>query len=471
MAALRVRRTPGARRALGAARTLRRALADRRAPLVLLAAILALSFAARVLHIDQPCRAPCATPGEHTLIFDEAYYVSAARAIAGIAQSHSAKYYGAPKGEDPNAEHAQLAKLVIAGGIELLGDGPWGWRLPSVLFGLLAMAALYALVTGAGASRRLAVGAVAVMALDNLMLVHSRIATLDIYAVALMLVAGALYVRRRPWLAGAALGVGGCMKLVALYLLVALVLYEGLGLLAARGRAPTGGPGALTGGPRAATRGSGLRAALAPLAACGLASVLVYLGLLWALDLLVPAWDPGSRRVLGASPFSHFAHIVDVARALRIKPHSGGISSTPWQWLIDQRPIHYARVAVDELARGKVVGTRAAIDFQGRMNPAIVFSALPALAVGLVSALRTGDRVAMIAVAWTLGTFLPFVLQYELADRVSYIFYMLIVMPGVYVLAARLFSARLMPRVATVAWAALLLYGFVHLYPLRMALG
>ncbi len=431
-------------------RALRRWLADRRAPLVALVAILALSFGARVLHIAQPCRAPCATASEHTLIFDEAYYVSAARTILGVPQSPSAKYYGAPNGDDPNAEHAQLAKLAIAGGIELLGDGPWGWRLPSVLFGLLAMGALYALVTGAGGSRWLAVGAVAVMALDNLMLVHGRIATLDIYALALMLVAGALYVRRRPWLAGAALGIGGDMKLVALYLLVALVLYEGLGLLAARG---------------------GWRTALRALVACGLASALVYLGLLWVLDLLVPAWDPGAHRVLSASPFSHFAHIVDVARALKIKPHAGGISSSPWQWLIDQQPIHYARVAVDELVRGKVVGSHATLDFQGKMNPFIIFLALPALVVGIVSALRRRDHVARIGVAWTLGTFLPFALEYELADRVSYIFYMLVVMPGVYLLAARLFSLRRVPRIATVIWAGLLVYGFVHLYPLRTLLG
>ncbi len=204
----------------------RRVLSLRQTPLVALALVLAFSTAARVIHINQPCDSPCKTAASHTLIFDEAFYVNAARAIARVEEPRNSPYANSPPGKDPNAEHPQLAKMVMAGGIELFGDDAWGWRLGSVLFSLVAMGALYALVTGAGGSRWLAVGTVGVMALDNLALVHGRIATLDIYVLAMMLVAGALYVRRHPVLAGIALGIGACMKVIAAYLLVALVLYE-----------------------------------------------------------------------------------------------------------------------------------------------------------------------------------------------------------------------------------------------------
>ena len=169
----------------------RRLLARRAAPIVALVIVLALSTAARVIHINQPCSSPCTKPGQHTLIFDEAFYVNAARAIARVHQPSSSPYSGSPPGKDPNAEHPQLAKIIMAGGIKLFGDGAWGWRIGSVLFSLIAMIALYALVTGAGGSPWLGVGAVSVMALDNLALVHGRIATLDIYVLAMMLVAGA----------------------------------------------------------------------------------------------------------------------------------------------------------------------------------------------------------------------------------------------------------------------------------------
>ena len=75
----------------------------------------------------------------------------------------------------------------MAGGIELLGDNPWGWRIGSIIFGLIATGAFYALVRAAGGSPWLGVGAAAVMAMDNLMVIHGRIATLDIYFVALAL--------------------------------------------------------------------------------------------------------------------------------------------------------------------------------------------------------------------------------------------------------------------------------------------
>ncbi len=112
-----------------------------------------------------------------------------------------------------------------------------------MLFGVIALIAMYALVRAARAgvhgSRSARRG---VMSLDNLMLVHSRIGTLDIYYVAMALVAAALYVRNRPLLGGIALGIGACMKLSALGALPAFVLLEAFVVAWARGAKP-GEPG------------------------------------------------------------------------------------------------------------------------------------------------------------------------------------------------------------------------------------
>ena len=64
------------------------------------------------------------------------------------------------------------------------------------------------------------------MASDNLLLVHGRIGTLDIYTVAMMIWGLALYLRGRPLLAGVALAVAAAFKLVAPYALAVLVLVE-----------------------------------------------------------------------------------------------------------------------------------------------------------------------------------------------------------------------------------------------------
>ena len=168
-----------------------------RAPMVALILISVLSLGARSLLLDEPCQSPCTTASDHTLIFDEAYYVNAARVIAGIRPPAGAHYADAPLGTDPNAEHPQGAKLIMAAAIEIFGDGPFAWRIGSLLMGSLAILGMFALVRSAGGGRWTAVGAAGLMACDNLLLVHGRIGTLDIYALAPMIWGVALYLRGR----------------------------------------------------------------------------------------------------------------------------------------------------------------------------------------------------------------------------------------------------------------------------------
>ena len=139
--------------------TLRRVVTFPRAPLIALAVISLLSLGARAYKLGEPCSVPCRTANDHTLIFDEAYYVNAARVIAGIHPPAGAHYAKSPLGSDPNAEHPQGAKLIIAGAIELFGDGPFAWRIGSLIFGTLAILAMYYLVRSAGGDPWPAVGA------------------------------------------------------------------------------------------------------------------------------------------------------------------------------------------------------------------------------------------------------------------------------------------------------------------------
>jgi dolichyl-phosphate-mannose--protein O-mannosyl transferase len=433
-----------------------RALGDPRAPLLALALILVLSLGARLVDLNQPCANPCSTPGSHTLIFDEDYYVNAARVIDHINPPVGAPYHNAPFGDDPNAEHPQLAKLIIAAGIKLFGDGPFGWRIGSIIFALIALAALYALVRAAGGSGWVAAGAAAVGALDNLLLVEGRIGTLDIYAVAMMLISATLYLRRRPVLAGVALGIGACMKEVALYLLVALVIYEALRTL--RAWWTTEGGSTI------------VRDSLRPLGVVVGVSLVSSLLLLWLLDVLVPAYDPGTHAIYGGSPFTHLFHIYHFALLLKLEAGKPGISSTPWEWLLNEKAIPYAKTAVNSLANGKIVATRAIYFFQGEINPFIIFLAVPAVCACVSMWWRKADTLALLGVAWCVGTFLPSAAESVISNRVNYLYYMTIVVPGVYIVLTRVFADRRMPRSATIGWAAMLIYGFADLFPIRTLL-
>ena len=502
------------------------ALRNRWAPRVVLYLLVIFSIASKSIDLNQPCSSPCTAHSTHTLIFDESYYVNAARVIDGIEPPAGAPYHGDPKGDDPNAEHPQLATLIIAGDIKLFGDNPFAWRIGSIVFAVIALLALYALVIGAGGSSWLAAGTVAVMCLDNLALVHGRIATLDIYAVAMMLLAGALYVRERPLLAGLALGIAACMKEVALFLLFVFILLEalriargwrarrhpaaaGAALPASAAGAPGGGgppPGAADPPPAAAVAVPPSLAATAippaPPASAGhardeihyggmrrhsamlaiarerlprlaiflLASAVATLGLLWLLDVLVPAYDPGTHTLYNGNPFAHLAHMYEYAQLLKAKPNEVGITSSPLAWLLDEKAINYARVAVNTSVAGKIVSTRALVSFQGEINPFIIFLAIPALFAAGAAAWRTEDGVAALGACWCLGTYLPFLFGDLSSGRVAYIYYMLLVMPGVYILTTRLFASKRLPTAAAVGWGIALVYGFVHLYPIRTLL-
>jgi len=433
----------------------------------LLAAVIALSLVARVAFIDEPCHAPCRSVADHAPIFDETYYLGAAHVIAGVAPLHGEQYGGAPPGVDPNSEHPQLAKLVIAASIETFGDGPLAWRLGSILAGTLAILGMFALVRAAGGSDGEAAVAAALMAADNLMIVHGRIGTLDAPALAAMVWSVALYLRGRPVVAGVLLGVGACLKLVAPYALLVVLAFELL--LLARG-----------GGARWWAR---CRPALGRLAAICAAGTVTMLALLQALDWLAPPYVPGSRHRVGGGALGHLAHMVSYA-AHEVSPHGPrGIASYPWEWLADFKPIVYLSVDPAEPVRG-LAGLHPAVHFLGVISPPILLLGVPALGwrgwrwlreprgVSAPAADPSADRWRLdaLALAWLAGTFLPFVALSLLWQRTSYLYYMVVVMPAVYIAAARA-HRRLARRhrrvmlawVVAVAAAALLMYPFTPL--------
>ena len=67
--------------------------------------------------------------------------------------------------------------------------------------------------------------------------------------------------------------------------------------------------------------------------------------------------------------------------------------------------------------------------------------------------------------AWFIGTFVPFELLSLFWQRTSYLYYMVIVMPGIYLVVADL-VARIGPRRKVVwVWMACVLAAAVVLYP------
>jgi predicted membrane-bound dolichyl-phosphate-mannose-protein mannosyltransferase len=435
---------------------LRRVARRRALPYLLLALVVCLSIASRTIRLEQPCDGACTSAGNYSLIFDEAYYVNAARRIADVpGAADQPAYAKAPAGTDPNAEHPQLAKLAMAAGIKVFGDRPFGYRSGSLIAGTAVLLLLFALVRAAGGSPWLALGATAVLAADNLFLVHGRIGLLDIYVLAFILGGVVLYLRDRPLLAGIALGVGGTTKLVGIYALFILGLLEAGRWLTRRRREAALVPEATP-----------ARSRIEALAWCIVATGVTYAVTLQALDMAVAAYDPATGERL-TNALAHTRHMLDYAVHLTSPEGPSGIASYPWSWLTGKGTIPYLTVDSTTTAGGKVIERITEVAFRGALNPFLLFLTLPALFAAAERAWRRGKDIDILALAWFAGTMVPFTLQAIFQERTTYLYYMLATLPALCIAAARLFSFRGVPRAAAIGWAVALIIGLVQLYPFR----
>jgi predicted membrane-bound dolichyl-phosphate-mannose-protein mannosyltransferase len=302
------------------------------------------------------------------------------------------------------------------------------------------------------------------MACDNLLLVHGRIFTLDIYVLAMMIWGVAFYLQERPVVAGVTLAIGFCFKLVGPYALGTLGLLE-LGRLFLR-RRDAGSP-----------PGWALRKVVPRFAATVFTSAGVFVGLLALMGLIATPYADAEAKLITGGPFAHIAHMFSYA-AQQVSPNGPqGIASYPWQWLVDLKPILYLRIN-PSLPGQDFHAIHPVAAFWGMPSPVIMALGMPALLFCLYRFLRrrrTGQspadqQLAMLAVAWFLGAWVPFALLSIIDQRTSYIYYMVIVMPGIYVAATYAAAlgwrlGRTWVRALIGVWAVGVLVAVVLMYP------
>jgi dolichyl-phosphate-mannose-protein mannosyltransferase len=376
------------------------------------------------------------------LIFDERFYVSAARVIVGIAQSDG-NYADRPLGRDPNTEHPPLAKLIVAGSIRLLGDNPYGWRLPSVVFGLATIVLAYAVAARVSRRPDLSLVAAALLTFDNLIFVHSRIFTLDIFQLGFMLLGLFWYVSRRSALAGVGFALAALCKSGGVLGIAAVALYEGLLLLR---RPPGSSPD--------------WRPVLRRVGKTSVTFALSFLALLWAMDRLWVGYE---------QPLEHLRRIASYSVALQAPRGPSGIQSYPWQWLWNDVPIPYFRVDQQIKVGDTVTEVRPLIWFRGAMNP-YVLGLLP-LGLGFAGWVwwcrRPGRRAAALALAWFAATYLPFCVAAVASQRVMYLFYFLPTLPAVTLAGSLLLVGSGLPRPVLWCYLAVVLFASYGYFPFR----
>lgn len=383
------------------------------------------------------------------LVFDEAYYVNAARVIAGVQPPEGAAYRDAALGLDPNREHPPLGKVLIAAGIATLGDNALAWRLPSLAAALLGLLAVAGIVRRLGGSAWLAVLATAIYGLDVLSFLHGRVGTLDGPATGLVLAAAwaALDPRRvrGAALAGVLLALALLVKLPSLYAAVAIGLFAlgpALRALVAQRRLP-------------------LRELRAPVV-LGVVTAAVATGGLWVLDRAVTEFP---------TPWAHLEHMLRYGFALadRYKPDS--ISSLPWDWALNKGEISYLRVNVNLLVDGEIVGSRPTVWFRAALNPVLAGGLALVLPHAAWLAWRRRDRIAGWSLLWLAAGFLPFVALALTTNRVMYLYYVLPVVPALAIATALVLARLRVPRSVVAGYLAATALAFLAYFPFRQLPG
>ncbi|MDY7098613.1 MAG: glycosyltransferase family 39 protein [Pseudomonadota bacterium] len=291
-----------------------------------------------------------------TPFFDEVHYLPAAREMLRIGELGGGAYL--------NQEHPMLGKWLIALGIWLFGDNPWGWRLMPLLAGTITVGAGMRAIW-LSSQERFATIAFGILIVTGFhIFVQARIAMLDIFMAAFLSLAAWQFAgairepetgRWRLALTGIALGAAMASKWNA----VPIAMVPGLTFLAAR----------LSAGRRRllmSRRG-------APVPGITLIEAFLWLGIVplavYAITFVPGYWlgtplRPSTLAELGLIGFH--THILDLQGSVKA-PHS--YQSTWPQWLMNTRGIWYLYEFTDNAQRGVLlIG-----------NPLTMLAGLPAL--------------------------------------------------------------------------------------------
>jgi len=396
-------------------------------------ALFAADVVLRVLWLDKP-------PG--SLIFDEWYYVNVARVILHLPQSVGANgqppYVNVPPGLDPNHEHPPLAKLLIALSMWALGNNGYGWRIPSVIFGSIAILAFYLLMKRISDQEIVPLLSTFLFSFDNLAFVHSRIATLDIFSLGFLLVGLYWYFSGHSYLSAVAMALSALTKITGIAGFAIVVVVHAVKFVNDR------------------VQGRNWNEFFSWFEKYVLIYAVCFFLLLTIMD----------RYWVGYSnPLDHIKYILNYSAALT-STCPNGIISCPWQWLLNQVTIPYLRVNVQQTS-GTVSTNYVSISFEGAMNPAIAFLTIPALLYCSYNYIQRRDDLSLVSLVLFAATYLPFYPAAIFGERVTYLFYYLGAVPAVCAAVAYMIADTKLPKFVIVFYLAVVVYIFIVMFPFQ----
>jgi dolichyl-phosphate-mannose--protein O-mannosyl transferase len=321
-------------------------------------------------------------------IFDEIYYAKNAASLISDGVELNAQ------GEAEFVVHPPLGKWLIGLGIKAFGDNEFGWRISAALVGTASVFLIYKITQKLFNSLLLSNTAAALMSLDGLHLVMSRVALLDIFLMFFILLTFYLILINNFWLSGVVIGMAGATKWSAFFLIPLLILL-------------TLNFGKLNWSSLAERIGQYI---LAPIG--------IYF-ISWSGWIFSSSgWDRQSGTNLFSSLWNYHLEIMNFHRDLT-EEHA--YAANPWSWLVLGRPTSFYYETPTSCGAPSCSQEILAIG-----TPALWWLGVFAIAITFGFFISKPNKVSAFILAGIAGTYLPWFL---IQDRTTFYFYSISILP------------------------------------------
>ena len=378
-------------------------------------------------------------------VFDEIYYATNAESLLQKGIEIDSK-----TGLAQFIVHPPTGKWLIASGIKLFGYNEFGWRFAAAIVGSISIILMYFTAKKLFNNKLLSVFATALISLDGLHLVHSRIALLDIFLLFFIQIAVLAFLHSKYWISALSLGLACSVKWSGLYVLIALALYV-LVLDIRRNRYL---------GSQFPIREMIRKSLFFRFLQFGIFPVVIYVASWFSWFVTNTGWD----RNYSSNPlFSLWHYHSEILNFHTKLTEEHPYSANPWSWLIQGRPTSFFYETPKSCG-----GASCSQEILALGTPILWWAATLALLVTIGYWVSKRDWQAEILLVVIGASYLPW---FAIQERTMFSFYAVAFEPFLLLTLVYLLSkiVRYQRRIAII-FTAIVLVNFLYFLPIFLGL-
>ena len=378
-------------------------------------------------------------------IFDEIYYATNAQSLLQNGVEIDSK-----SGLAQFIVHPPTGKWLIAIGIKLFGYNEFGWRSAAAIVGSISIVLMYFTAKKLFNNQLLSVFSAALISMDGLHLVHSRIALLDIFLLFFIQIAVLSFLHSKYWLSALTLALACSVKWSGFYVLIALALYVLVTDFRRHRYLGADHP----------IRDLLQKNFLYRFLQFGIFPVLIYVGSWFSWFATDRGWDRNFSSNPLFSLWHYHAEILNFHTKLN---DSHPYSANPWSWLIQGRPTSFFYETPKSCG-----GTSCSQEILAIGTPILWWAATLALLVTIGFWVSKRDKQAEILLVVIGASYLPW---FAIQERTMFSFYTIAFEPFILLTLVYLLSkiVKNQRRIATV-FASIVLVNFLYFLPIFLGL-